>query len=193
MANAADQVLYETRGPHGRAWVHRLGTSLVAIALAGLGTCGVSNASDARAQGTKRLASPPTGLPWDGCSDVEGFVADESGKYTVQSAQCNGSNQAWLIRRVEGGAGDADRLLVINQMTVRALHPGETFSAGPYCTAHGREVRWVAIYNWKQRKSIKGRSDGIVEAWTANLLAGRLEPAPRSLIRAAVCTADPNE
>jgi hypothetical protein len=193
MANAADQVLYKTRGPRGGAWVPRLGTSLVAIALAGLGTYGMSNASDARAQGTKRLASPPTGLPWDGCSDVEGFVADEVGKYTVQSARCNGSIQAWLIGRVEGGAGDADRPLVMNQMTVRALHPGETFSAGPYCTVHGQEVRWVAIYNWKQRQRINGRSGGIVEAWTANLLAGRLEPAPRSLIQAAVCTANPSE
>ena len=51
----------------------------------------------------------------------------------------------------------------------------------------------MAIYAWKQRKRITARSGGIVEAWTVNLLAGRLEPAPRSLIQAAACTTNPNE
>ena len=193
MLSAPVQVPGEARLWRSPARVRILGRSLVVIALAGLMVGGMSCVSDVRAQGTKRLASPPTGLPWDGCSDVEGFVADDSGKYTVQSARCNGANRAWLLRRADGGTGDVDRPTVVDQIMVRALQPGETFSAGPYCTVQGREVRWLAIYKWKQRQRISGRSGGIVDAWTANVPTGRLEPATKSLIRMAVCTANPSE
>ena len=179
--------------PDPSKWAHRLGAFLMPIAFMALGALMLGIIPDVGAQGTKRLATAMTGLPWDGCSDVEGYVADELGQYTVQSARCNGSIQTWLLKRDKDEVGDGGRPLVIDQLTVRALPPGQTFSAAPYCRVHGREVRWVATYDWNKRKRITGRSGGIVEAWKANLQAGRLEKVPRSLIREAVCTANPDE
>lgn len=167
--------------------------ALVALLLGALGS-GI--ATDASAQATKRLApapSPaPAGEPWDSCKDMEGYVVDESAQVTVQSALCDGAIRAWLLKRVEQDSGPS-RLQVLDRLTVRTLQAGERFSAGPYCTVNGEEMRWLAIYFWKGRKRITGRSGGIVKAWTANLQTGRLEPAPRALVRQAVCTANPDE
>jgi hypothetical protein len=178
------------RRPAPRHIARALAAGLLVLALA----------SGAGAQGTKRLAPPaPTGLPWSGCTDVEGFVVDVAGQYTVQSARCGDARQIWLLQRAGSGeAGGSEpagaaAALVLDQHTVRPLRPGEMLSAGPYCRAHGRELRWVAIYAWKQRKRISGQSGGILEAWMPDLQEARLKPVPRSLLRAATCTALPDE
>ena len=194
MANAVDHVLADADAPGASGWVPDLRTSLLAMAFVGLVAFASGHPADARAQGSKRLATTTTtGLPWDGCADVESFVAAESGRYSVVSARCNGSFQAWLLERAAGAAGSSARPQVVDRLAVRELQPGEMFSAGPYCRVHGREVRWLAIYDWKQRKRITGHSGGIVEAWTVNARTGRIEPAARSLVGEAVCTANPDE
>jgi hypothetical protein len=151
-----------------------------------------ATASVASAQGTKRLATPTPGLPWSDCKDVEGFVADAAGRYTVQSARCGDGHQIWLLGRGEATSGASTGPQVLDKRAVRSLRPGEMLSAGPYCHARGRELRWVAIYQWKGRKRIQGQS-GIREAWVPNLQTQRLEPASAALVRAASCTANPDE
>lgn len=152
----------------------------------------LATAPPATAQDTKRLAAPAPGLPWSACANVEGFVADQAGRYTVQSARCDDATQVWLLGRGETNPGGAAEPQILDHLTVRRLRPGEMLSAGPYCRAGGRELRWVAIYDWKGRRRITGRS-GIREAWVVNLQAQRLEPAPAALVRAASCTANPDE
>lgn len=154
--------------------------------------CALAAAPPATAQTTKQLATPTHGLPWSACTNVEGFVADPSGRYTVQSARCGDAIQVWLLKRSDGNPGGAAAPQILDHLAVRSLRSGETLSAGPYCRARGHELRWVAIYNWKGRKRITGRS-GIREAWIPNLRAQRLEPASAALIRAATCTANPDE
>ena len=194
MTNAVDRRRSHDRAPGASRRAPVLRASLLAMGFVALAAFASAHPADAWAQGSKRLAATTTtGLPWDGCSDVESFVAEESGRYSVLSARCNGSIQAWLLERAAGAAASAERPQVVDQLAVRELQRGETFSAGPYCTVHGREVRWLAIYDWKQRKRITGHSGAIVEAWTANLRTGRIEPAARSLVREAVCTANPDE
>lgn len=194
MAHTTHRLPLNARAPGVGKPNSQFGVLLMAVAFAALGTCTLGCAADTSTPGTKRLATAPTGLPWDGCTQVEGFVADAAGQFTVQSAQCNGTLQAWLLKRDNGsGGGEGGRPRVIDQLAVRALQAGETFSAGPYCRANQREIPWVAIYNWKKRKQITGRSGGIVEAWQADLQTGKLVPAPKSLIREAVCTANPDE
>jgi hypothetical protein len=192
MLNAVRQSLRDVRRLGRCIWAVGLGAAVMIIFVA-FGALAASNRSEARTQATKRLAADPQGLPWDGCTDVEGFVGDAGGRYSVQSARCDSSIQVWLLKRAKGGPGNVDRPQVVDQLAIRALQPGEIFSAGPYCLAYGRELRWLAIYNWKSRKRITGRSGGIVEAWTANLQTGRFERAPRALIKDAVCTANPDE
>ncbi len=157
------------------------------------GVWAAAMAPGAAAQGSKRLAAPTPGLPWSGCEDVEGFVADQAGQYSVQSARCGDASQVWLLQRGAADAGGSPDSQVLDHLTLRALRTGEMLSAGPYCRSHGRELRWVAIYEWKGRKRINGRSGGVVEAWMPNLQTGRIEPASRSLIRAASCAANPDE
>ena len=119
-------------------------------------------------------------------------MADTAGRYTVQSARCDDGNQIWLLGRGEANTGAPAEPQVLDKRALRSLRPGEMLSAGPYCRAHGRELRWVAIYQWKGRKHIHGQS-GIRAAWVPNLQTQRLEPASAALVRAASCTANPDE
>lgn len=158
-----------------------------------LGSVSASMPADALAQGQKRLAQPATGQPWEGCTQVEGFVVDEAGQYSVQSAKCNERVQVWLLQRPGLEAGASSALRVVDMISVRPLRTGESFSAGPYCTAEGQELRWVAIYRWNKRQRITGRTGGVVAAWVPNLEIGRLEPASRTLLKQVVCTSNPDE
>lgn len=174
------------------AWRGRHAAPLL-LCCATLGSVSASMPGDALAQGQKRLAQPSTGQPWDGCKQVEGFVVDEAGQYSVQSADCGGSLQVWLLQRPAQASGAPSPLRVVDQLSIRALRAGERFSAGPYCTADEQELRWVAIYRWNKRQRITGQTGGVVAAWLPNLQTGRIEPATRALLKKAVCTANPEE
>jgi len=139
------------------------------------------------------LAPSSAGQPWDACTDIEGFTVGDTGKFTAHSAKCNGSIQAWLLKQDNSHPGGTKSQLVLDHLNVRDLRAGEIFSAGPYCTANGREIRWLAIYDWKKRKRISGQTGGIVEAWTVNLKTERFEVAPASLMLRAECTANDSE
>jgi hypothetical protein len=126
-----------------------------------------------------------------GCSDVEGYLADEAGSFAVSTARCNGTPLALLSKRDPASATSEEQ--VLDRLQVRELKSGERFSSGPYCTAAGKEVRWVAIYRWGKSKRIRGKDGGVREAWVANLRTGRFEPAPEALRRSVICTANPDE
>ena len=126
-----------------------------------------------------------------GCSDLEGYVADEAGRFAVSTARCRGTPLAVLSKRDPAAAAADDQ--VVDRLQVRELKPGERFSSGPYCTAAGKEVRWVAIYHWGKAKRIRGKDGGVREAWIANLGTGKFEAAPEALRRSVICTANPDE
>ncbi len=149
----------------------------------------------ASAAGTKRMSSQQSELPVSGCANVESYVVDEDGKFKVTTALCNGFYEAWLSRRESASPGDhvPYRDVVIDHLRVRELMLGEKFSSGPYCIAAGREVRWLAIYDWGKRKRISGKDGRVRDAWIANLATGKFEHATDQLIRSVVCTADQDE
>jgi hypothetical protein len=140
---------------------------------------------------TKSAAPQTSQAALSGCSDVEGYLADEAGSFAVSTARCNGAPLALLSQRDPASATSEDQ--VVDRLRVRELKPGERFSSGPYCTAAGKEVRWVAIYRWGKSKRIRGKDGGVREAWIANLSKGRFEPAPQALRRSVICTANPDE
>lgn len=148
------------------------------------------------AEGTKRMSSQQSELPFiSGCSNVEGYVVDEDRTFKVTTARCNGFYEAWLSKRKSASPSDnvPYRDVVIDHLRVRELRLGEKFSSGPYCVVSGKEVLWLAIYDWGRLKRITGRNGRVRDAWIANLATGKFEHAPEKLVRSATCTANQDE
>jgi hypothetical protein len=131
------------------------------------------------------------GYPNSNCSDFEGFVVHATVDLTVSSAKCATTYEAWLSKEVKL---EKDKtMIVLDHLRIPELRPGETFSSGPYCYRHGKEINWLAIYDWKKQKKLTHQSGGIRQAWIVNPTTERFEPVSQELLDDAVCLAGEDE
>jgi hypothetical protein len=132
-----------------------------------------------------------SGYPNSTCADFEGFVLHAAVDLTVSSAKCKVTYEAWLSKELQS---QQDRtMIVLDHLRIRELKGGETFSSGPYCYSHGKEITWLAIYDWKNKKKLTHRNGGVRQAWIVNPRTERFESAPQELLEEAVCLANEDE
>jgi hypothetical protein len=141
------------------------------------------------AQGAE-VGAQYTGQPNPNCSDFEGFVVHAALDLVVTSAKCTILYEAWLSKKVKSSSGT---MIVLDHLRVPELKAGETFSSGPYCYRHGKEINWVAVYDWRKRKKITHGNGGVRTAWTVNPTTEKFEPASRELLDEAVCLVGEDE
>jgi len=147
--------------------------------------------------GSKTLASgaPPAAGETAGCSKVEGFVLGGAESLIVTTAVCGGMPRGWLSKPPAPGQNIAatDPSLVLDRLNADKLGSGQLFSSGPYCSVGGKELQWVAVYDWRHRKKIDFRNGGIRRAWVVDPAARRFVPAPGPLLESASCRASDSE
>lgn len=140
------------------------------------------------------VGSSYKGYPNPHCSDFEGFVVHASIDLVVTSAKCKGGHEAWISKKRSSETNQAtDAMIVLDRLHIPELKAGETFSSGPYCYLHGKEVSWLAVYKWKKRKKITSANGGIRMAWIVNPATARFEPATQELLKRVVCIANEDE
>jgi hypothetical protein len=131
------------------------------------------------------------GYPDSNCSDFEGFVLHAVVDLIVSSAKCATTYEAWLSKETKSEQNKT--MIVLDHLRIPELRPGETFSSGPYCYRHGKEINWLAVYDWKKRKKLTHQSGGIRQAWIVNPITERFEPVSHELLDDAVCLASEDE
>lgn len=129
-----------------------------------------------------------------GCTKVEGFVVDGADGLVVTSADCKGASRAWLsLPPPVRVMATTDASLVLDRLDAGRISSGQLFSSGPYCSIGGKELQWVAVYDWRKRKKIGFRDGGIRQAWIVDPATRRFVPAPKRLLERASCHASANE
>jgi hypothetical protein len=171
--------------------------SLLDAVSAGCFALGVLIAIAPPVQAGSKVLATGTETPSEatGCTKVEGFVVDGADGLIVTTADCGGTPRGWLSMPPPPGrdVSPTDSSLVLDRFGAGKLGTGQLFSSGPYCSVGGKELQWVAVYEWRKRKTIDFRNGGIRQAWVVDSATRRFVPAPKPLLEKARCHAGDDE
>lgn len=131
--------------------------------------------------------------PDNTCTNYEGYVSTQNDNYIITSALCNKNYVIWLSKRINNKENDktsSQDFVLLDQINVRALKKGESFSSGPYCYKKDKAIEWAAIYNWNGKNKATRKNNGISNAWVANFNTEKFEVAPIELLDSAYCSTE---
>lgn len=148
--------------------------------------CAINFASVICVAQTKRDTTT-TPLAVTECSDVGSMLLRNG--YVLSVAKCEGRYQAWSSRDTTI-TSDSNADSAIDRMSIGNIRPNETVSINPYCTAKGKPIEWLAVYDWNGSKTLKGYTGRISRAWGISSANGRFFRYTRKFISSVTCIAD---